>query len=447
MLKTEIMKNNNIFLSTLLLACLSTGSVYAQEKGSDDFEKFRIGGYGEVTANFKDYGLNRYYGGLEGTPKQNHNTISIPRFVLAGDYKFNSKWQLSFEVEFESGGTGAAYELETGQGSENLEYESEFEKGGEVALEQFHITRFILPALNVRAGHLIIPVGLTNAHHEPINFFGTSRPEGETTLLPCTWHETGLEVFGRFGRGYAQFDYEAMVVAGLNPNGFNSYNWVKGGKQGLFEEDNFTRPAYVARLNYTGVPGLRFGASAYYNGNAGKNADRLTSYDAYDPINVFIWSVDAQYANRYVTARANYLRGNVTEPNAIQTVNRIYSNKSPYSRKGPIAKEVVTYSAEVGVNLKSIFSGVKNFPTVYPFVHYNYYNPQEKGEGLAVMDDRCQVSMWTIGANWKPLPNLVVKANYMTRQIGTNKVFGTGKYNSENEWAIGVAYIGWFFKK
>ena len=84
MLKTEIMKNNNIFLSTLLLACLSTGSVYAQEKESDDFEKFRIGGYGEVTANFKDYGLNRYYGGLEGTPKQNHNTISIPRFVLAG---------------------------------------------------------------------------------------------------------------------------------------------------------------------------------------------------------------------------------------------------------------------------------------------------------------------------------------------------------------------------
>jgi hypothetical protein len=49
--------------------------------------------------------------------------------------------------------------------------------------------------------------------------------------------------------------------------------------------------------------------------------------------------------------------------------------------------------------------------------------------------------------NWYALPNLVVKADYTTRQIGTNKVFGTGKYNSENEFSIGIAYIGWFVKK
>lgn len=39
-----------------------------------------------------------------------------------------------------------------------------------MALEQFHITRLIHPAFNVRAGHIIVPVGLTNAHHEPVNF-------------------------------------------------------------------------------------------------------------------------------------------------------------------------------------------------------------------------------------------------------------------------------------
>ena len=38
------------------------------------------------------------------------------------------------------------------------------------------------------------------------------------------------------------------------------------------------------------------------------------------------------------------------------------------------------------------------------------------------MEKRCQVSMWTAGLNWYALPNLVVKADYTTRQIGTNKV-------------------------
>ena len=135
----------------------------------------------------------------------------------------------------------------------------EVEKGGEVALEQFHITRLIHPAFNVRAGHLIVPVGLTNEHHEPINFFGTSRPEGETTILPSTWHENGIEVFGTFGRGYTRFNYQALVVAGLNANGFDRNTWVAGGKQGLVETDNFTGLCGPPELfRSTGIENRRF---------------------------------------------------------------------------------------------------------------------------------------------------------------------------------------------
>ena len=128
---------------------------------TEEYSKFRFGGYGEMVANFKDYGINRFYGGNDGNPNKKRNTISIPRFVLAFDYKFTSKWILGAEIEFESGGTGTAFELEN---SENGEYETEVEKGGEVAIEQFHITRLIHRSFNVRAGHIIVPVGLTNAH-------------------------------------------------------------------------------------------------------------------------------------------------------------------------------------------------------------------------------------------------------------------------------------------
>ena len=169
----------------------------------------------------------------DGSTKEHRNTIAVPRFTIGFDYKFNPKWILGAEIEFEAGGTGTAVELEN---NENGEYETEIEKGGEVALEQLHITRLIIPEFNVRVGHQVVPVGLTNAHHEPINFFGTIRPESQTVIMPSAWHETGLTIFGTFGSGYGVFDYEAMVVAGLNANGFDRDTWVASGKQGFLRQ-------------------------------------------------------------------------------------------------------------------------------------------------------------------------------------------------------------------
>ena len=409
------------------------------------YNKFRVGGYGEALAKFMDYGINRFSGTSYGNSDEHRNSISIPRFVVAFDYKFNPKWVLGAEIEFEAGGVGIERELEN---SENGEYETEMEKGGEVALEQFHITRLIHPAFNVRAGHMIVPVGLTNYNHEPINFFGTSRPEGETTIIPSTWHETGISVFGTFGRGYADFDYEAMVVTGLNADGFGRDNWVADGKQGQFEVDNFTSPAYVARLNYKGVPGLRVGASFYYCNNVTANADKRYKYSSVGQSAVTIYPFDAQYKCKYLTARGMVIKGDLENAAAVGSVNVSNSGNSYHSsamRK--VAKGALTYGAEVGFNLKGIFGEPKKMPVIYPFVRYDYYNPQQVADKGQTLDARSQVSKWTAGINWYALPNLVVKADYTTRQIGTQKVFGTTKYNSENEFAIGLAYVGWFLSK
>ena len=96
------------FLSSLTLSAQETtdNSKDSKSSSTEEYTKFRFGGYGEMVANFKDYGINRFYGGNDGNPKKNRNTISIPRFVVAFDYKFNSRWILGAEIEFESGGTG-----------------------------------------------------------------------------------------------------------------------------------------------------------------------------------------------------------------------------------------------------------------------------------------------------------------------------------------------------
>ena len=108
------------------------------------------------------------------------------------------------------------------------------------------------------------------------------------------------------------------------------------------------------------------------------------------------------------------------------------------------AKNALAYGVEVGVNLNAF---LPQMPVIYPFARYEYFNPQQKGEGTQFVEPRTQVSKWVAGLNWFVLPNLVVKADFSTRSIGTQRVFGHSKYNRENELSIGVAYTAWFWQK
>lgn len=414
----------------------------AKQDEGEEYQKFRVGGYGEMLASFLNYGKNRFYGGLDNSDTR--RTIAIPRFVIAADYKFTPKWNLGMEIEFEAGGIGMEQELEK---TENLEYETEMEQGGEVALEQFHITRFIVPGFNIRAGHQIVPLGLTNSHHEPVFFFGTSRPEGETTIIPSTWHETGISFFGNFGARAARFDYEVQVVTGLNPDGFGRDNWVGGGKQGLFEVDCFTSPAYVGRINWNGIRGLRVGVSGYYCKDVTENSDKPYKYSSCGESAVKIFSADAQYVGRAVTVRANVITGDLENAGKIGAVTLSNNSSYHHGAERPVAKKALAYGVEVGANLKGIFYNGRRGPVFFPFARYEYYNPQQEPDEGKTVDVRCQVAKWTWGLNWFALPNLVVKADYTTRHIGTDNPFKTTDYAPENEFSIGIAYCGWFFKK
>ena len=89
--------------------------------------------------------------------------------VIYLGYDFGRGWSMGTEIEFEHGGTESAFETEFEEGGE---YESEIERGGEVALEQFWLQKSFSPAFNLRLGHMIVPVGGTNQHHMPTEFFG-----------------------------------------------------------------------------------------------------------------------------------------------------------------------------------------------------------------------------------------------------------------------------------
>ena len=159
--------------------------------------RFTVGGYGEAVYSYNFYS-DKYTRYLypENYKNETHGRFDLPHVVIYLGYDFGKGWTMGSEIEFEHGGTEAAIEIEE---EEAGEYESEIERGGEVALEQFWIQKSIFPQLNIRIGHIIVPVGGTNQHHMPTEFFGVYRPEGENTILPCTWHETGISVWRRAG--------------------------------------------------------------------------------------------------------------------------------------------------------------------------------------------------------------------------------------------------------
>ncbi|MDR1897174.1 MAG: hypothetical protein LBR10_10335 [Prevotellaceae bacterium] len=393
-----------------------------------NFNKYRFGGYGEILFKRMDYEANRYTN-PEGATKQNRAEITLPRAVFALDYKFTNTIILGAEIEFEHGGTGSTIEIE--HEKEGGEFETEIEQGGEVVLEQLHLTKRFFDAFNVRIGHVIVPVGITNAHHEPVYYLGTVRPEGETALLPSTWHETGISILGYFNK----FKYEIMVVNGLDPNGFSSENWVGSGRQKVFEVSNMTSPAFTGRIEYSGVKNLRLSLSGYYNKTA-KNSSKPQTMTGLKGV-VSILSADAQYLGYNIIARANVIYGTVSDAKAIFDVNRRYFKGAGFSIT-PFGEAALTYGGEIAYNVFSFFNTKSK---LYPFARYEYYNTGEKIEPGAQELPRYKRDLVTFGINYFLTPAVVLKADYSHRRINN------GKYNSENTFGITVGYTGWFLSK
>lgn len=281
--------------------------------------RLSIGGYGEValSRNFYSDSGNRYSSASSRKNDPSHGRFDIPHAVIYLGYDFGKGWTLGTEIEFEHGGTGSAIEYEA---EEAIEFEQEQERGGEVELEQFWIQKSFGRFANIRVGHIVVPVGLTNAHHEPLNFFTVYRPEGENTILPCTWHQTGISFWGRTG----DFRYELQMIAGLDAWQFSRDQWIKPGTTKPFEFETANKYGFSARVdNYT-IPGLRVGLSGYY-GQSMHNAvphDMETGKNKNIKGNIYLGAVDFTYNAHNWIARGNADYGYVSDAKTISAIRK-----------------------------------------------------------------------------------------------------------------------------
>jgi hypothetical protein len=73
---------------------------------------------------------------------------------------------------------------------------------GESEVEQLYVEHALAPSYGVRAGLMLVPLGLLNEHHEPTNYYGVERNFIETAIIPSTWREGGVALYGNTDAGF-----------------------------------------------------------------------------------------------------------------------------------------------------------------------------------------------------------------------------------------------------
>ena len=113
--------------------------------------------------------------------------------------------------------------------------------------------------VNLRAGMLLVPVGIINERHEPPVFNGVERPFVDTVIVPTTWFDVGVGIHGEVGNG---FRYRAYAMAPLDALEFTAEDGIREGRQ-KGARSNVRNLALTARGEYVGVRDLTVGASVW----------------------------------------------------------------------------------------------------------------------------------------------------------------------------------------
>lgn len=447
------MKPKVLLFSLCLASLMSVGAAAATPAGSDGGEtdsteettkkkrdwksRFTIGGYGEAvfSRNFYSENWKRYSDATKFKDDKGHNRFDLPHVVIMLGYDFGKGWSMGTEIEFEHGGTESAVEIEE---EETGEYESEIERGGEVALEQFWIQKSFNQALNLRLGHMVVPVGLTNSGHLPTQFFGVYRPEGDNTIIPCTWHETGVGLWGRT----RDWRYEVMLVAGLDADRFNNQNWVQGGAGSPYEFKIGNSVAGAARVDWYGVRGLRIGVSGYYGNSASNSLKRDKFKDLKGSVG--IGAVDFEYAGYGLVARGSFLYGHLSNSGEIAEANRSLKGMG-ISPGTNIGSDAMSAGVEAGYDFFSLSDKLRSKEQkFYVFFRYDFYDPMWKmgktKRGQQLLDEeQWGRQRFAAGINYFPMDDIVIKAEYSYRKFKS-------QFNDEPSFSLGVAYAGLFTK-
>lgn len=200
--------------------------------------------------------------------------------------------------------------------------ELEFEHGTqEIALETALLDVTLNPALNLRSGVILVPIGKFNIAHDAPLYDVIDRPLVSTEIIPATLSEVGIGVFGGlYPGGRHKLAYELYLVNGLQDGviAAQGTRLPAGKAPSAFEADNNGRPALTGRLAYQTplrAPVALEIAGSFYSGLY--NTFQLDGEDVDDPRWLHILAVDMEMTYKLLSVRGELAYARIDVPDSL----------------------------------------------------------------------------------------------------------------------------------
>lgn len=363
----------------LFVSILSMNVVFAQTQNEpanaatklldNNQGKLTIGGYGQI-----DFNQNF------GNDIRSNGKLDVHRMVMLFAYQFNDR------VDFVT--------------------ELEFEHVKEVFVEQAFIRYKLNDFMALRAGLILIPMGIVNEYHEPTTFNGVERPNVASKIVPTTWREIGAGISGKFTD--LGLKYQLYLINGLN--GYNgaakfSGGGIRGGRQ-KGANSYMSSPNLSFKMDYFGISHLKLGLAGYFGKSQStlydgidKNNNTLMMMADSSVVNMSMIGLDMRYDNDGFSLRSALVfasLGNTIEYNAFTGSN--------------------TGSAMNGFYVEAaydVLSKSENTPNGLTFfVRYENFNTQSKVERNTTIDDKYAVEEIIAGVGYKIADGVVLKSDF-----------------------------------
>lgn len=330
----------------------------------------------ETKLSFHGYGELHYNNPGTGSKVPNSSDpakMDFHRMVWGLSYQFNDRISLHTEVDFEHAAT-------------------------EMELEFAYLDFLITPSFNIRTGSILVPLGPLNEFHEPTIFYSVERPNVQSRIIPTTWNEGGVGIFGSSPNGLR---YRVYAVSGLNAEGFSASSGIRGGRgkvAGAPSDDL----AMVGRLEYFGAPGVEIGGSVYWGGsNATKN-------DALGDASTQILEGDVRLRKAGFDLRGVVVRVSLNDADKISTVIG-----------ETIGEEMLGWYLEGAYNVLGLIAP-QSQQSVMAFVRYESFDTQKNVPSRFTADPNNDRQVITGGIAYYPYTDIAIKADLESWEDGTN---------------------------